>query len=81
MNIIFLSKLVWKNSKYISPYPTDIDIWKKQREDLKVVTFLAGLSSTYASAKEQYLTGSKLPSQNTAFSRLSRIAVENEGPV
>lgn len=68
-------------NEYYQPYPTEIDIRKNQREDLKVVTFLVGLSSTYASTKEQLLTGTELPSLNVAFSSLSRIVVENEEPV
>lgn len=79
---VFLSKQGTKSlNEYYQPYPTEIDIRKNQREDLKVVTFLVGLSSTYASTKEQLLTGTELPSLNVAFSSLSRIVVENEEPV
>lgn len=78
---VFLSKQGTKSlNEYYQPYPTEIDIRKNQREDLKVVTFLVGLSSTYASTKEQLLTGTELPSLNVAFSSLSRIVVENEEP-
>lgn len=63
-------KARWEELNIYQPYPTDIDIWKKQRDDLKVVAFLAGLSSTYASAKEQLLIGTELLNLNVAFSRL-----------
>lgn len=51
---------------------------KRQQEQLKVVSFLPGLDDHYASAKNQILSSSELPSPNVAFSRLTRIPVQVE---
>lgn len=57
------------------PYPTDLETWKKQQEQLKVVSFLSGLDVHYVSARNQLLSGSDLPTLNVSFSRLSRIPI------
>lgn len=50
---------------------------EETKEQLKVVSFLSGLDVQYTSAKNQLLSGTELPSLNVAFSRLSRIPVED----
>lgn len=55
------------------PYPKDLQTWKKQQEQLKVVSFLSGLDDSYVSAKNQLLSGTELPSLNVSFSSRSRI--------
>lgn len=67
----------WEEPNLYPPYPTSVDEWKKQREKWKVLTFLSGLNSEYASARSQMLTGSALPSLNVAFSRLSRLGIDS----
>lgn len=60
-------------------YPADMETWKRQKEELKVVSFLAALGPQYASPK--ILTSTELPNLNCTFSRLSRIQVEVDPPV
>lgn len=60
------------------PYPKDLATWKRQREELKVISFLATRNPQYESAKNQLLTGYDLPSLNSTFSRLSRMSMEND---
>lgn len=62
----------WEELNIYHPYPTDIVIWNEQRE-LKVVSFLSGLTSHHASAQVQILNGNELPSLNAVFSRSSRV--------
>lgn len=47
--------------------------WKQQQEQLKVLSFLSGLDDTFASARNQLLSGSELPYLNVSFSCLFRI--------
>lgn len=56
-------------------YHQDLTTWKKQREELKVISFLAALGPQYESAKNQLFTGIELPTPNATFSRLSMIPV------
>lgn len=42
-------KARWEELNVHHPYPTDIEVWKKRREELKVVSFFSGLTSHYAS--------------------------------
>lgn len=55
-------KAKWEELNLYHPYPTDVETWKKQREELKVVSFLSGLNSHYASLKDHSLAGNDLPS-------------------
>lgn len=68
----------WEELNLYQPYPTDLATWKRQREDLQVVSFLAALDSKYAAAKTQLLTAADLPTLSVVFSRLSRIPIEGE---
>lgn len=49
---------------------------EKQKKELKVVSFLASFGPHYASGKNQILTNPELPTLNVAFSRFSRVPIE-----
>lgn len=57
-------KSKWEELNLYQPYPGDLDTWKKQREELKVISFLVALGPHYESSKDQFLTGIDLPSLN-----------------
>lgn len=67
----------WEELGLYQPYPKDIETWIHQREQLKVVSFLAGLDASYISFRNQFLSGADLPSLSVTFSCLSRIPVED----
>lgn len=73
MSITFSSKLTGKNLAYINH---TLKTWKRQREELKVISFPAALGPQYESVKNQLLIGADLPSLNSIFSWRSRIPVE-----
>lgn len=50
----------WELNLY-QPYPGDLATWKKQMENLQVITFLVALDTQYESAKLQLLTSVELP--------------------
>lgn len=64
-------KAKWEELNLRQPYPGDLSTWKRQREELKVISFLAALGPHYASAKNQLLTDDEVPTLNATFSRLS----------
>lgn len=78
VSIIALAK--WEELNLYQPYPGDLSTWKRQREELKVISFLAAQGPQYESAKNQLLRGVELPTLNATFSRLSRIPVEADQP-
>lgn len=60
----------------ISPILRDIETWKHQRKQLKVVSFLGGLDAPYVSSRNQFLYGAGI-----TFSRLSRIPLETNDSI
>lgn len=69
-------KAKWEELSLYQPYPGDHPTWKRQREELMIISFLAA----HESAKNQILTGAELSSLNATFSRLSRISIETDQP-
>lgn len=78
VSIIALAK--WEELNLYQPNPGDLSTWRPQREELKVISFLAAQGPQYESAKNQLLTGVELPTLNATFSRLSCIPVEADQP-
>lgn len=69
-------KFKWEELTLYQSYPKQT--WKRQQEQLKVVSFLSGLDDSYVSTKNQLLSGTDLPSLNVSFSRLSWIPTASQ---
>ncbi|KAL5767435.1 hypothetical protein ACOSQ2_014218 [Xanthoceras sorbifolium] len=54
------------------PFSLDVKIQQHQREQMAIMSFLAGLSSDFETAKSQVLSGSEISSLNEVFSRVLR---------
>lgn len=48
-------KARWKELNIYQPFPKVVETLQKQKEDLKVVSFLTGLATHYESAEDQIL--------------------------
>ena len=65
-------KRVHEELNVIQPLSTDLDVMRRQREQMVVLRFLAGLTSEFDSVKAQILGGAELPTLAETYARVMR---------
>ncbi|XP_058002771.1 uncharacterized protein LOC131179885 [Hevea brasiliensis] len=65
-------KRVYEELNVLLPFSSDVKVQQAQREQLAVMSFLAGLPSEYETAKSQILSSSEISSLHETFTRVLR---------
>ena len=65
-------KRTYEELNSLMPFSPDVKVQQSQREQMAVMSFLAGLPSTFETAKSQVLSGSEISSLQEVFSRVLR---------
>ncbi|KAL5741578.1 hypothetical protein ACOSP7_028310 [Xanthoceras sorbifolium] len=71
-NYFMAFKKTYEELNMLLPFSPDVKIQQRQREQMAIMSFLAGLSSDFETAKSQVLSGSEISSLNEVFSRVLR---------
>ncbi|XP_062090704.1 retrovirus-related Pol polyprotein from transposon RE1 isoform X1 [Humulus lupulus] len=72
MNYFMTFKRTYEELNVLLPFSPDVKVQQRQREQMAIMSFLAGLSSDFDSAKSQVLSGSDVSSLQDVFSRVLR---------
>ncbi|KAL5772609.1 hypothetical protein ACOSP7_012217 [Xanthoceras sorbifolium] len=72
-NYFMAFKKTYEEFNMLLLFSPDVKIQQRQREQMAIMSFLAGLSSDFDTAKPQALSGSKISSLHKVFSRVLRI--------
>lgn len=65
-------KKTYEELNMLLPLSPDVKVQQRQREQMAIMSFLAGLSSDFETAKSQVLSGSEISSLQEVFSRVLR---------
>ena len=68
-------KRVYEELNVIQPLSTDLEVMRKQREQMVVLRFLAGLTSKFDAVKAQILGGAELPTLAETYARVMRTVI------
>ncbi|KAH0729129.1 hypothetical protein KY289_000317 [Solanum tuberosum] len=73
LTIYFMEfKKTYEELNVLLPFSTDIKVQQAQREQMAIMSFLAGLPSEFETAKSQILSSSEITSLKDVFSRVLR---------
>ncbi|XP_022869012.1 cytokinin dehydrogenase 5-like [Olea europaea var. sylvestris] len=80
LTIYFMDfKRTYEELSMLLPFSTDVKVQQIQREQMAVMSFLAGLPPEFKMSKSQILSSSEIPFLQDVFSRVLRI--ENTSPI
>ncbi|CAH9095077.1 unnamed protein product [Cuscuta epithymum] len=73
-------KKTYEELNALMPFSPDIKVQQKQREQMAVMSFLAGLTTDFETAKSHILSGDAVSSLQDAFSRVLRTDTSSTSP-
>ena len=74
-------KKIYEELNMLLPFSADVKVQQQQREQMAIMSFLAGLPSTFDTAMSQIISGSDISSLQEVFSRVLRTEGAPSNPV
>ncbi|XP_060960160.1 uncharacterized protein LOC133031000 [Cannabis sativa] len=81
MNYFMAFKKTYEELNVLLPFSPDVKVQQRQREQMAIMSFLAGLSSEFDSAKSQVLSSSDVSSLQDVFTRVLRTETTSSTPL
>ncbi|KAM6572657.1 hypothetical protein CsatA_016737 [Cannabis sativa] len=81
MNYFMAFKKTYEELNVLLPFSPDVKVQQRQREQMAIMSFLAGLSSEFDSAKSQVLSGSDVSCLQDVFTRVLRTETTSSTPL
>ena len=81
INYFMAFKKTYEELNTLLPFSPDVKVQQHQREQMAIMSFLAGLSPEFDSAKTQVLSGSDISSLHDVFSRVLRTETASSTPL
>ena len=74
-------KKTYEELNMLLPFSADVKVQQQQREQMAIMSFLAGLPQTFEIARSQIISGSDITSLQDVFSRVLRTKWSSSNPV
>ncbi|XP_062103747.1 uncharacterized protein LOC133814853 [Humulus lupulus] len=81
MNYFMSFKKTYEELNMLLPFSPDVKVQQRQREQMAIMSFLAGLSPEFDYAKAQVLSGSDVSSLQDVFSRILCMEITHSVPL